>query len=111
MQSHADAQEHRTAELTPPVRPAAAWRVADVEALPGFRLRVRFSDGTEGIVELADFININSAGASVFAALRDEKVFREARLVLGAVTWPGDLDLAPDTMHRALSEHGKWIVK
>ena len=96
MQSHADAQEHRTAELTPPVRPAAAWRVADVEALPGFRLRVRFSDGTEGIVELADFISL--AGAGVFAALRDEKVCREARLVLGAVTWPGDLDLAPDAM-------------
>jgi len=109
MQSHADAQEHRTAELTPPVRPAAAWRVADVEALPGFRLRVRFSDGTEGIVELADFISL--AGAGVFAALRDEKVCREARLVLGAVTWPGDLDLAPDAMHCAVSEHGKWIVK
>ena len=109
MQSHADAQEDRPAELIPPVRPAAPWRVADVEALPGFRLRVRFNDGTEGIVELTDFIN--SAGAGVFAALRDERVFREARLVLGAVTWPGDLDLAPDTMHRAISKHGKWIVR
>ena len=109
MQSHADAQEDRAAELTPPVRPTVPRRVADVEALPGFRLRVRFNDGTEGIVELTDFIN--SAGAGVFAALRDEKMFREARLVLGAVTWPGDLDLAPDAMHRAISEHRKWIVK
>ena len=109
MQSHADAREDRVAELTPSVRPAAPWRVADVEALPGFRLRVRFNDGAEGIVELADFIN--SDGAGVFAALHEEKVFREARLVLGAVTWPGDLDLAPDAMHRAISEYGKWIVK
>ena len=109
MQSHADAQEDRAAELTPPVRPAAPWRVADVEALPGFRLRVRFNDGAEGVVELAEFIN--SDGAGVFAALRDEAVFLQARVVLGAVTWPGDLDLAPDAMHRAIREHGKWIVK
>ena len=48
--------------------------------------------------------------AGVFAGLRDEKLFREARVVLGAVTWPGDLDLAPDAMHREIKEHGRWIV-
>jgi hypothetical protein len=108
MHSHADAQEDRAAELTPPVRPRAPWRVADVEALPGFRLRVRFNDGTEGTVEMADFITSDAAG--VFAALRDETLFRQARVALGAVTWPGDLDLAPDAMHRAVREHGTWIV-
>jgi hypothetical protein len=46
----------------------------------------------------------------VFAALRDEDLFCQARIVLGAVTWPGDLDLAPDAMHRAIKEHGTWIV-
>jgi hypothetical protein len=108
MQSHADAEEDRATELTPPVRPLAPWRVAEVEALPGFRLRVRFNDGTEGTVEMADFINSDAAG--VFAALRDEKVFWQARVTLGAVTWPGDLDLAPDAMHREIKEHGKWTV-
>jgi hypothetical protein len=29
---------------------------------------------------------------------------------LGAVTWPGDLDLAPDAMYRAINEQGNWIV-
>jgi Protein of unknown function (DUF2442) len=109
MQSHADAQEDRAAELTPPIRPQAPWRLASVEALPGFRLRVRFNDGIEGMVELAGFINSGKAG--VFAALRDESLFRQARIVLGAVTWPGDLDLAPDAMHRAIKENGTWIVK
>jgi uncharacterized protein DUF2442 len=108
MQSHADAKEDRAAELTPTVRPRAPWRVADVEALPGFRLRVRFNDGTEGIVELAGFINSDVAG--VFAALRDEKLFRQAKIALGAVTWPGELDLAPDAMHRAIKENGTWVV-
>jgi uncharacterized protein DUF2442 len=108
MQSHADAQENRTAELIPPIRPRAPWRVAEAEALPGFRLRVRFNDGTAGIVEMAAFLNSDRAG--VFAALRDETLFLQMRVALGAVTWPGDLDLAPDAMHRAIKEQGKWIV-
>ena len=108
MQSHADAQEDRTVELIPPVRPRAPWRVAEVEALPGFRLRVRFNDDTAGIVEMAEFVK--SAAAGVFAVLRDEKLFRQVKVSLGAVTWPGDLDLAPDAMHREIKEHGKWIV-
>ena len=106
MHSPADAQEDRAAELIPPVSPRAPWRVADVEALPGFRLRVRFNDGIEGTVEMAGFVA--SAEAGIFAVLRDEKLFRQARIVLGAVTWPGDLDLAPDAMHRAIKEHGIW---
>ena len=109
MRSHADAQENHATELTPPVSPRAPWRLASVEVLPGFRLRVRFNDGTEGTVELAGFLN--SASAGVFAALRDEGLFRQARVTLGAVTWPGELDLAPDAMHRAVKEHGTWIVK
>ena len=34
--------------------------------------------------------------AGVFAALRDEKVFREVRVEMGALVWPGDIDVAPD---------------
>src|SRR6185312_955495 len=71
MQASADAQEDRTAELIPPVRPCAPWRVAEVEVLPGFRLRVRFNDGTAGTVDMAMFVKSEAAG--VFTALRDEK--------------------------------------
>ncbi len=73
MHSHADAREDRVTELTPPVRARAPWRAADVEALPGFRLRVRFNDGTAAIVEMADFIHSDAVG--VFAALWDENLF------------------------------------
>jgi hypothetical protein len=109
MRSHADAEEDRAAEVTPPLRPDAPWRVAHVEVLSDFRLHVRFNDGTEGTVELADFLT--SASAGIFAPLRDEGLFRQARIKLGAVTWPNDLDLAPDAMHREIKEHGMWIVR
>jgi Protein of unknown function (DUF2442) len=109
MRSHTDAEENPSAEVTPPLRPTAPWRVAQMEVLPGFRLRVRFKDGTEGTVELAEFLH--SASAGVFAALRDENLFCQARIELGAVVWPDNLDLAPDAMHREIKEHGTWIVR
>lgn len=92
----------------PAIEPRAAWRVACVRALPDYRLRVRFNDGTEGDVDLSRLIRASHAG--VFAALRDEALFRRVRVTLGAVTWPGDLDLAPDSMYQAIRERGEWIV-
>lgn len=109
MRSHADAQENTAAQMTPALRPAAPWRVARLEVLPGYRLHVRFNDGTEGMVDLAGFLRSESAG--VFAPLRNEHIFRQARIMLGAVVWPDNLDLAPDSMHREIKKHGTWIVE
>ena len=108
MRSHADAEADRATELASAIEPRAPWRVASVEVLQGFRLRVRFNDATEGTVEMADFLRSEASG--VFAPLRDENVFRQAVVVYGVVTWPGDLDLAPDAMYRAIKEHGRWVV-
>jgi hypothetical protein len=105
MREHADAEEDCPAGLTPPVPAAAPWRVAHVEVLPGFRLHVRFNDGMEGNVELSDFVHSGSAG--VFAALRDVTLFAQARIECGVVTWPGDLDLAPDAMHAPSRRAGR----
>jgi hypothetical protein len=29
---------------------------------------------------------------------------------MGAVVWPGELDLAPDAMHAAIKELGEWQI-
>src|SRR5262249_24173515 len=102
-------EQEPASELTPPVSPRAPWRLARLEALPGFRLRVQFNDGVEGTVYLGALVH--SASAGIFAALRDENLFRQARIELGAATWPANLDLAPDAMHRAIKEYGTWIVQ
>src|SRR5579862_8419555 len=91
MRPHATTEGDNTPEVTPKPRAMASWRVSHVEVLPGFCLRVRFNDGTEGAVEMAELINYPVAG--VFAGLRYENRFRLARVALGAVMWPGDLDL------------------
>jgi hypothetical protein len=36
-------------------------------------------------------------------------VFEQAYLDLGMVTWPGEIDLAPDAMYREIKQHGKRL--
>jgi len=106
MRAQAATEEDRAAALTPPIRPAAPWRVREVTALPGYRLQVRFVDGLAGSVDMSGLIASPDAG--VFAGLRDAVVFSQVYLEHGAVMWPGDLDLAPDAMHAQIKAHGEW---
>lgn len=106
MRSQAASKEDSPPELIPAVRPAAAWRVVEAVPLPGFRLRVRFVDGLEGIVDLSQRVRGQNAG--VFAALADPARFAKVRIEYGAVTWPGELDLAPDAMYDEIKKTGEW---
>lgn len=108
MHPEAATQEDRAASVTPAVRPSAPWRVRDVTALPDYRLSVRFVDGLTGTVDLSALIASPEAG--VFARLRDRALFDQVFVDLGAVAWPGELDLAPDAMHAAIKERGEWRV-
>lgn len=54
---------------------------------------------------------IASPDAGVFARLRDPDLFGQVHIEHGAVTWPGELDLAPDAMHAAIKECGEWKLR
>ena len=97
MQSQSVAQDDPPNAREPAVRPVMPWRVASVEALPGYRLRVRFLDRLEGVVDMSALVASPNAG--VFAALADHEAFSRAFVALGAVCWPGGLDIAPDTVY------------
>jgi hypothetical protein len=84
--------------------------VTSVTTLPGFRLKVTFVDDTKGEVQLERFLRRSEIGEGVFAPLRDPEFFGRARVVLGAVEWPGGPDLAPDVMYDAIREHGRWVL-
>ena len=85
------------------------WRVTHVQALPGYRLAVRFVDGTAGEVDLSRLVTSEQAG--VFSKLHDPALFADVCLAYGAVTWPGELDLAPDAMYDAIQAHGCWVLE
>jgi hypothetical protein len=81
------------------------WDVTDVRVEGDYALWVRFKDGVEGIVKF-----MPSAFRGVFANLRSPAEFSRVSVIDGVVTWPGELDLAPDAMHEQISRNGEWIL-
>jgi hypothetical protein len=81
------------------------WDVTELSVAGEFTLRVRFKDGLEGLVCF-----LPSFFRGVFAHLRDSAEFQRVMLVDGGVTWPGELDVAPDAMHEQIRHHGKWLL-
>jgi len=106
MCADATTAENRTTVIEPPITPVMPWRIQQVEVLPDYRLFVRFLDGLEGYVNMKTFLHSEQAG--VFSRLRDLDRFAQVTLVYGAVTWPGDLDLAPDAMYEQIKATGEW---
>jgi hypothetical protein len=102
-------EEDRTPILIPPFQATAPWDVRDVVPLPDYRLAVRFIDGTAGIVDLS--ARVVSPKAGVFAQLRDPDTFAQVYIEYGAVTWPGEIALAPDAMHDEIKAHGEWKIQ
>jgi Protein of unknown function (DUF2442) len=108
MSQQPTSQEDRSAALIPPLALMAPWRLVSVEAVEALRLKVRFKDGLEGLVDLSGLIASPKAG--LFAELSDPVLFRAVRLDLGVATWPNGADLAPDAMHRAIAKQGIWVL-
>ena len=82
------------------------YDVVDVETVMPMALQVWFAYGTTGQVRFEP-----SHLTGVFEALKDPIVFAQARIEAGAVTWPGDLDLAPDAMYAEIKSRGEWVLR
>lgn len=82
------------------------WDVIEAHVIAPGVFSVRFADGLEGRVRFEP-----SAYRGVFAPLRDPAFF--ARLYVDGwfVTWPGELDLAPDAMYWHIKDSGEWLLK
>jgi hypothetical protein len=73
-------------------------RIIQLEARQPYRLYVRFDDGTEGEVDLAQRMR-----GPMFEPLKEPGYFAQVRLSdYGAPCWPNGLDLAPDAIHLRL---------
>jgi len=83
-----------------------SWRVTQVSPLDEYRLQVTFFDGTTGEADLSKLVTSEKSG--VFAVLRDRNLFNKVYLNYGAITWPGEIDLAPEVLYRAIKRSGKW---
>src|SRR4030067_875017 len=103
----------RTDENTQPDRAAgiasvAPWHVKYVRPLADFRLEGKFADGPQGLGDMARFL---ARDCGVFEPLREPSLFNQVFVDDGVVTWPGGLDLAPDTMHEELGKAGVYLMR
>ena len=77
--------------------------VVEVKPIEHLALEVRFADGVQGRARL-----LENALVGVFAVLKDPVFFAKVESGNGFITWPGELDLAPDAMYEAIKRSGKW---
>jgi hypothetical protein len=69
------------------------WDVTTVKPLPDYRIYVEVQDGRKGVFDLKPYLD-----RGVFRELRDVHYFNQVGILLGAVTWPHEQDIAPETL-------------
>lgn len=73
-------------------------RLVLAEPLPGYRLRLRYDDGVEGVVDLSDL-----AGRGVFALWDEPGAFERVRIAPHrALAWGEDVELCADALYAEL---------
>lgn len=69
------------------------WDVKSVKPLPGYRIYVEIEDGRRGIFDMKPYLD-----RGVFRELQDIYYFNQVGILFGAVTWPNEQDIAPETL-------------
>ena len=70
-----------------------------VQALSGFRIRVAYPDGTEGVIDLSADV-----GRGVFAPLADEAFFQTVHIGrFGQIAWSEDIEICPDAAYQEIT--------
>jgi hypothetical protein len=68
--------------------------VTRVQVRESFRLELEFDTGERRIFDARPYLE-----KGVFQQLRDPQLFGQAYVAFGTVCWPGNLDIAPETLY------------
>jgi len=69
------------------------WDVKYVKPLPDYQIYVEIEDGRKGIFDMKPYLD-----KSAFIELKDIYYFNQVNILFGAVTWPNEQDIAPETL-------------
>jgi len=74
-------------------------KIISAEPLQDYRVKIRFSDGLEGIVDLSDLV-----GKGVFQSWINQQEFAKVSIndETHTLTWPGGIDLCPDSLYEEI---------
>jgi hypothetical protein len=78
--------------------------VQSIRPLEGYRLWVRFTDGSAGVYDLSDVI---AKGGVMVEPLKSKEYFDRVFLDMGAPTWPNGFDIAPGWLWREMEAAGE----
>ncbi|MEK6806245.1 MAG: DUF2442 domain-containing protein [Pseudomonadota bacterium] len=81
------------------------YDIISFRLLQGRRIELKFKDGCKGVFDLSPRLDQGRIGG-VFDALCDAKLFRKVKLVDGVLTWPGEIDVAPDALWQDIKRDG-----
>ena len=75
------------------------YRVIHVKALSNYRIKVKFSDGLNGEVDLSYLV-----GKGVFKKWEDKKIFEKVHIgERGDIRWNDTIDICPDSIYLKIS--------
>ncbi len=69
------------------------FAVTDVQPLDNYLLRLTFKNGEQKVFDLKPYL-----GKGIFQALKDERIFRSAKVCLDTVEWENEADIDPETL-------------
>ena len=69
------------------------WDVKLVKPLPDYRIFVEIENQQKGVFDLKPYLD-----KGVFKELQNIHYFNQVGILFGAVTWPHEQDIAPETL-------------
>ena len=69
-------------------------QVSSVETAPDYGLLLTFSDGARRHFDMRPYLQL-----PIFQQLQNPAYFALARIGYGTVTWPDEIDIAPETLY------------
>jgi hypothetical protein len=69
------------------------WDAKIVKPLPDYKIYVELENGSKGIFDMRPYLE-----HGIFSELKNVEYFNRVGVVLGAVTWPNEQDIAPETL-------------
>jgi hypothetical protein len=69
------------------------WDATFVKPLDDFQIYVELQSGKKGVFDMKPYLE-----RGVFRELKNINYFREVFISFGAITWPNEQDIAPETL-------------
>ncbi|MDD5277573.1 MAG: DUF2442 domain-containing protein [Methylovulum sp.] len=81
------------------------WDVKRVKPMPDYCIYVELENGQKGLFDLKPYLD-----CGVFRELKNIHYFNQVGILWGAVTWPNEQDIAPETLltEMMLVESAEW---